>query len=183
MNNTSEKEMSLFSEKLNHLRREKQLEEAKKLLLEEVAKYPDEYYLWTSLAQTCSGLAEHNLALEYSKKAMSLCDDDVLTIYNHALALVNTESYNESLHFCQQILRKTIGDIAQNGEGVRWAKSIRNDTMYLQAVCLCNTSKFREALHVLQKLLTLRERGVYSDFSKKQVGDKIKTVEQHLINT
>ena len=54
MNSPSEKEMSVFSEKLNRLWREQKMKEAKMLLLAEVKKYPDEYFLWTSLAQTCS---------------------------------------------------------------------------------------------------------------------------------
>lgn len=131
MNNPSKKEMSVFSQKLNLLWRGQKMAEAKKLLLSEVKKYPEEYFLWTSLAQTCSRLGEYVSALEYSKKAIEICDDDILVLYNHVVALIETKEYKQALPFCQQILEKEVESIAQNGEGVKWAKSIRNDTMYL----------------------------------------------------
>lgn len=95
------------------------------ILLSEVEKYPDEYFLWTSLAQTCSRLGDYFSALAFSTKAIEKCDADVLVLYNHVTALIETESYNEALPFCQQILEKNAESIAQNGEGIRWAKSIR----------------------------------------------------------
>lgn len=52
-------------------------------------------------------------------------DRNILVLYNHITALSGTESYNEVLPFCQQILEKDAESIAQNGEGIRWAKSIR----------------------------------------------------------
>lgn len=180
MNNPSENEQSVFSQKLNHLWREQKMHEAKRLLLSEVEKYPDEYFLWTSLAQTCSRLGEYVSALAFSKKAIEICDDDVLVLYNHVTALIETESYQEALPFCQQILEKDVESIAQNGEGIRWAKSIRNDTLYLQAVALSRLGEFAHSLSLLKQVLAMRERGVYSDFTKKQILNKIKEIEREI---
>lgn len=177
MSNPSGKEMSVFSEKLNCLWREKKMAEAKKLLLAEVEKYSNEYFLWTSLAQTCSGLGEYDSALEFSNRAISICNDDVLVLYNHATALIKTESYKEALPFCQQILRKSAVVIARNGEGIKWAKSIRNDTMYLKSVVLFQIGKYGQALQVLKQFLTLRQRGLYSDYSKRQLLKRMKMIE------
>ena len=177
MNSPSEKEMAVFSERLNRLWREQKMKEAKMLLLAEVEKYPDEYFLWTSLAQTCSRLGEYVSALAFSTKAIEICDDDVLVLYNHVTALIETESYNEALPFCQQILEKDVVSIAQNGEGLRWTKSIRNDTLYLKAVALFHLGEFALALSILKHLLNMRERGVYSDFTKKQILNIIKAIE------
>lgn len=177
MNNPSEKEMSVFSEKLNHLWREQKMNEAKKLLLSEVEKYPGEFFLWTSLAQTCSGLGEYVSALEFSQKAIKICDDDVLVLYNHVIALIETKEYKEALPFCQQILEKEVESIAKNGEGVKWAKSIRNDTMYLKAIVLFHLGEYVQALCVLKQLLVMRERGIYSDFTKKQILNKVQEIE------
>ena len=177
MNHPGEKEMTVFSEKLNRLWGEKKMAEAKKMLLTEVKKYPNEYFLWTSLAQTCSGLGEYVSALEFSQRAITICDDDVLVLYNHATALIGTKAYKEALPFCQQILKEDVESISQNGEGVKWAKSIRNDTMYLKAIALHNLGEYGQALCVLKQLLAIRERGVYSDFTKKQILNKVKAIE------
>lgn len=180
MNNPSEKEITDFSEKLNHLWREQRMNEAKMLLLTEVEKYPNEYFLWTSLSQTCSRLGEYVSALAFSKKAIEICDDDVLVLYNHVTALVETESYKDAIPFCQQILEKDIESIAQNGEGIKWAKSIRNDTLYLKAVALFHLGELAHALCVLNQLLGMRARGVYSDFTKRQILNKIKAIEHEI---
>ena len=177
MNSPNEEEISVFSEKLNRLWREQKINEAKNLLLSEVERYPNEYFLWTSLAQTCSRLGEYDSALEFSKKAIMICDDDVLVLYNHVTALIETESYRDALPFCEQILAKDIESIAQNGEGIRWAKSIRNDTQYMKAVVLYHLGEFAHAVLVLKQLLGMRERGVYSDFTKRQILRKIKAIE------
>lgn len=177
MHNPSEKEKTAFSEKLNHLWREQKMNEAKMLLLTEVEKYPNEYFLWTSLAQTCSSLGEYVSALAFSTRAIEICADDVLVLYNHVTALIGAESYNEALPFCHQILEKDVEFIAQNGEGIRWAKSIRNDTLYLKAVALFHLGELSHALSVLKHLLGMRKRGVYSDFTKKQILNMIKAIE------
>lgn len=133
--------------------------------------------MWTSLAQTCSGLGEYVSALEFSKKAIKICEDDVLVLYNHVVALIETKEYKEALPFCQQILEKEVESIAQNGEGVKWAKSIRNDTMYLKAIALLHLGEYVQAHCVLKQLLVMRKRGVYSDYTKKQILNKVKEIE------
>ena len=100
-----------------------------------------------------------------------------MVLYNHVTALIGAESYNEALPFCQQILEKDVEFIAQKGEGIRWAKSIRNDTLYLKAVALFHLGELSPALSVLKHLLGIRKRGVYSDFTKKQILNMIKAIE------
>ena len=98
-------------------------------------------------------------------------------MYNHVTALIETEAYKEALSFCQQILRMSVGRIARNGEGVKWAKSIRNDTMYLKSIALFKIGQYSQALRIMKQLLTLRQRGLYSDYSKRQIMKKIKIIE------
>lgn len=69
------------------------------------------------------------------------------------------------------------GTIARNGEGVKWAKSIRNDTMYLKAVALFHIGEYRQSLRVFKRLLAHWQRGIYSDFTRIQIMSKIKTLE------
>ena len=163
-----------FSKLLNLLWRNGEFKEAKELLLNQVNIFPFEYFLWTSLAQTCSGLCEYKMELEYSTKAINLCKNDVLVIYNHIGALEDNGFYQEALPYCQKILRKTIKEIALTGESIKWAKSIRNDTLFLKAVSLFNIGEYEKTYRILYKLLKQRQRGIYSDFSKKQICELIK---------
>ncbi len=180
MNNSISKEKKDFSVILNKLWQDGKFTEAKDLLIQEVSKYPTEYYLWTSLAQTCSGLCEYKLALEYSIRAIDLCKNDVLVLYNHIGTLVDNGLYKEALPYCQQILKKSVKNISHNGEGVKWAKSIINDTLFLKAISLFNIGEFKKAQIVLKRLLSKRQRGIYSDFSKKQINKLIKKTEQYI---
>ena len=64
------------------------------------------------------------------------------------------------------------------GEGLKWAMSIKNDSLYLKAICQLNLGKLKKAYSLIGKHLVQRRRGVYSDFTKKQVKRK----EQYIIN-
>lgn len=62
----------------------------------------------------------------------------------------------------------TIEEVAENGYGVRWAKSVVNDSRYYKADCLYHLFKDKEALALMEEHLSHRGKGIESDFSKKE---------------
>ena len=115
-----------------------------------------------------------------SMEAMQLEPNDVLVMYNYAVALYSNEKYLEAIVQLNRILKRRINSIAYgvHGEGLKWAMSIKNDSLYLKAICQLNLGKLNEAYSLIGKHLAQRRRGVYSDFTKKQVKRK----EQYIIN-
>ncbi len=162
-----------FSNKLNSLLRLNKFTEAREILLKEYKKYPDEYFLLTMLSQVCNRLNDYPNALYYSYRAISLDNEDILVIYNHIVSLVNNEKYEEGLKWSCNILEKSLNQISNNGEGIRWAKSIRNDTLYFHAICLYHSNQKKDAIASLIQLLRQRKSGIYSDLSKSQILDTL----------
>ena len=115
-----------------------------------------------------------------SMEAMQLEPNDVLVVYNYAVALYSNEKYLKAIVQLNRILKRRINSIAYgvHGEGLKWAMSIKNDSLYLKAICQLNLGKLKEAYSLIRKHLAKRRRGVYSDFTKKQVKRK----EQYIIN-
>ena len=115
-----------------------------------------------------------------SMEAMQLEPNDVLVMYNYAVALYSNEKYLEAIVQLNRILKRRINSIAYgvHGKGLKWAMSIKNDSLYLKAICQLNLGKLKDAYKLIVKHLAQRRRGVYSDFTKKQVKRK----EQYIIN-
>jgi len=163
-----------FSDKLNRLFREKKWKEAKKLLKIRHAKFPDKYYLITELSQIYYCLEEFEKSLIYAEQAMQIESDDVLVIYNYGCALSGVYQENKAIEQWNKILEKDIKEIAYGnyGEGLKWAKSIVNDSLYRKALSLIELGCKNEALELINKHLKNRKRGIYSDFSRQQVMKK-----------
>ena len=90
------------------------------------------------------------------------------------------KKYLKAIVQLNRILKRRINSIAYgvHGEGLKWAMSIKNDSLYLKTICQLNLGKLKEAYSLIGKHLAQRRRGVYSDFTKKQVKRK----EQYIIN-
>lgn len=160
-----------FSHKLNSLFGEDKWIEAKVLLEKEKKKYPKEYFLITSLAKVCYNLKLFEESLHYAEKAMKIEPNDVLVIYDYGCALSALDKYNEAIVQWNRIIEMDIEKIAHcdYGEGLKWAKSIKNDTRYRMALCALEIGDKEEAKKLIKEHLINRQRGIYSDFTKRQI--------------
>ena len=167
-----------FSNKLNDLFEEDKWLEAKAILEEEKEKYPNEYFLVTSLAKVCYNLKLYKEALSYAEKAMEIEPNDVLVIYDYGCALSALDRNEEAIKQWDRIIEMDIKEVAYGdfGEGLKWAKSIINDSRYRKAICSLEIGDKVEAKKLIETHLTNRQRGVYSDFTKKQVIQKQKVL-------
>jgi len=163
-----------FSDKLNALFDDNKWQEAKSLLEKEVKKYPEEYFLITSLAKVCYNLKLYKESLKHSVKAMELEPNDVLVIYDYGCALASLDKNSEAIEQWERIIKKDIDEIAYGdfGEGLRWAKSIVNDSRYRMAISALELGNLERAKELIKEHLENRKRGIYSDFTRKQVLEK-----------
>jgi tetratricopeptide (TPR) repeat protein len=173
-----EKYKESFSNKLNGLFEEEKWHEAKVLLEEEKGKFPNEYFLITSLAKVYYNLKLYKESLSYAEKAMGIEPNDVLVIYDYGCALSALDKNNEAIKQWDRIIEMDINKIAYGdfGEGLKWAKSIINDSRYRKAICSLGIGDKAEAVKLIEIHLKNRQRGVYSDFSRKQVMRKQKAL-------
>jgi hypothetical protein len=91
---------------------------------------------------------------------------------NHACILsVLDGKENEAIKLLQRIIRSKLSKIAygDHGEGMRWAKSLVNDSRVRLALVYLSNNEKTKALKYLNDHLENRERGVFSNFSKKEI--------------
>ena len=169
-----------FQNTLDNLKSNSKWQVLKTYLIEMKIKYPSEYFICTELSNAYRMLGMYKESEQASLEAMRLEPNDVLVVYNYAVALYSNEKFSEAIVQLNRILKRKINTIAYgvHGEGMKWAMSIKNDSLYLKAICQLNLGKLNEAYKLVVKHLAQRRRGVYSDFTKKQVKRK----EQYIIN-
>lgn len=169
-----------FQNTLDNLKSNSKWQVLKTYLIEMKMKYPSEYFICTELSNAYHMLGMYKESEQASLEAMRLEPNDVLVVYNYAVALYSNEKFSEAIVQLNRILKRKIDTIAYgvHGEGMKWAMSINNDSLYLKAICQLNLGKLKEAYKLIVKHLAQRRRGVYSDFTKKQVTRK----EQYIIN-
>jgi len=167
-----------FSAKLNALFGYEKWEEAIIILEKEIKKYPEEYFLHTSLAKTYFNLKIYDKAYDSALKAMAIEPNDPLVIYDYACTLYSLGKYIDATVELNKIVDQNIKDILNSkfGEGVKWVKSLINDSRFRMALCYIELGKIAIALELINKHLQHRQRGIYSDFTKKQVLKKQTTL-------
>ncbi len=172
----NEKYKENFSNNLNGLFEKDKWNEARELLEKEIIIFPQEYFLITSLAKVCYNTEHFEDSLEYATQAMKIEPNDALVIYDYACALSALEKNEEAIRQWNKIINMDINKIAYGdyGEGMKWAKSIVNDSRYRIALSHVELQNIKEAKRLINEHLQYRQRGIYSDFTKKQVVNKQK---------
>lgn len=153
---------------LIHLLKLKKYRAAELLLREALNGAPEETYTLTQLANVLWNRHKDKEALYYADKAEEISPTNPLLNYTRARILWSLKKYEQSISEWDVILSSTETDVARNGYGIRWAKSVINDTRYYKADCLYHLFRDKEALLLMEEHLKHRGRGIESDFSKKE---------------
>ena len=153
---------------LIHLLKLKKYRAAELLLREALNGAPEDTYTLTQLANVLWNRHKDKEALYYADKAKEISPTNPLLNYTRARILWSLKKYEQSISEWDVILSSTETDVARNGYGIRWAKSVINDTRYYKADCLYHLFRDKEALLLMEEHLKHRGRGIESDFSKKE---------------
>lgn len=172
-----------FQERLNTLKAQDKWEELIGFLQPLAEKYTNDYYILTELSFAQHNVKQYNDALLSVTKAMKIENHDVYVWDAYACALLYNDQYDEALEWYNKILRKSVSEIAYgpHGEGWKWALSIHTDAFFWKANCYDGKGDYREALRLTKLHLRKRKRGVFSDFSKKEVQNFLKKIEEKLL--
>lgn len=155
-------------ETLIELIKQKKFKTAERVLHKALDKTPKNAYVLTQLANVLWNRCKDEEALNYANKAKEACSIMPLLNYTRGRILWSLERYEQSLEEWNIILNMTYAEVAQNGYGIRWAKSVINDARYYKADCLYHLFRDKEALNLMEEHLSHRGRGIESDFSKKE---------------
>lgn len=149
------------------------------LFLEKLSiTYPKEYFLFTELSSAYYVLEKKDKCIENALKAYQIEPRDPLVIYNYAMALSLNAEYKKSLVLFYRIYKSSIKHLAFGiyGEGLKWAKSLKNDTRYMIGVTYLEMKNREKAKFYIKQHLINRKRGIYSDFTRIQVIKKLQFI-------
>lgn len=130
-------------DKLIEFIKSKSFSAAEKLLRKELVLSPNNCYLLTQFANVLWNRCKDKEALSYADKAKGVCPVMPLLNYTRGRILWSLEKYEQSIEEWDVVLNMTIEEVAENGYGVRWAKSVINDSRYYKADCLYHLLKIR----------------------------------------
>jgi tetratricopeptide (TPR) repeat protein len=168
----TEKHMQETSGVINDYKKNNRWLDAKRVLEEELIIYPNEYWLLTTLSNVLYELKDYNSALEYSEKALNAEPSDYLVLNNHACILSVIEGKEkDAIELLERIIFTDSNKIefGNHGEGMRWAKSLVNDCRVRLALVYLSINEKAKAIEYLNEHLEKREKGVFSNFSRKDI--------------
>lgn len=148
--------------------KQKRFRAAETLLRNALEKSPEDAYALTQLANVLWNRNKDHEALNYADKAKEISPVNPLLNFTRGRILWSLEKYRESVEEWDALLSMTEMDVAKNGHGIRWAKSVINDSRFYKADCLYHLFRDEEALGLMEEHLANRGRGTGSDFSKKE---------------
>jgi len=171
-----------ISEQVNKFHEIKDYQSAKELLILELESHTNDHWLLAELAISFYELRDYKTALTYSEKAINLAPDCPLTMDYHAIILFANEEPEKALEIWNKLLNKGVDEIAhgQCGEGKRFAKSLINDIRFRLGDVYLQLKNKEKALESYKSHLNNRQRGIYSNFTKREVKNEIVTLEKSL---
>lgn len=133
----SEKQSCRIDKRLAQLKADGKVENIIKYLKIICKHYPNEYYYKTILSEYYKISKDKKKCLQYAEDAFKLEENDMLVVFNYAVALYINNFIEDAFRFFKLIKEKGVDYIAysEHGEGLRWAKKLLKDTdEYIAAV-------------------------------------------------
>jgi len=139
---------------------------------------PRNHWVLTRLCTAYYEQRNYRRALHWSNKAMTLAPNCPLVLWDNAGCLDMLGRDDEAIRIYRRLLRRGIRRIAndQCGEGLPWARSLRNDCRYCVALCLRDMGDLRGARRWFESYLRRRGRGTRSIYTVAEVRQKHRKV-------
>ncbi len=153
-------------------------DKAQEILEDELEKNPENHWLITQLSEVFYEKQDYETALKLSTQAIRLAPDCPLVINDHALHLYMHERDDEAIELWSKLLEKGVRGVAYGecGEGVKFAKSLLNDVRARMALSYLAINNKKQALQYFNQHLENRQRGLFSNFTKREIIKKINEI-------
>lgn len=143
------------------------MEEARRIILRQLAEEPDSHWLHCRLATTYYEQRRYKQALVHSRRALSMVPTCPLARWDHAGALEMLGRVDEALDFYRSLLRQGLDSLSKDvcSEGIRWTRSLVNDVRYRMGTCYLRIGKRGEAAQWFLRHKRHRSRATPSIYS------------------
>ena len=135
--------------------------------------YANDAFALSELAEnyySCE-VQEFDKAFKCALRSYKLSPDDPFICYRYGCSLYYKDNYSKAIDIFQIILNSAVEDITSEScsEGKNYALSLLNDTRFMLGVVYLDMGAPTMAEQWLKEHLRNRKRGIFSDFSRKQV--------------
>lgn len=165
-----------FQRVINSKKRNGDFKGLRRYLHKLLSEMPDDYYLLAELSSACYQLGKQREALAYAQKSYQLAPEDYWVRYIYGCALLANDKPDDAAGMFDSIIACDADYLAhyEHGEGKRWAVSLLNDSRYMRAVVYQHEAYNLEARDLFLSHKKLRRRGIYSDFTLRQVNSHLR---------
>lgn len=172
-------DVETFQSVINRKKKDGDFKWLRRYLRRLLSEKPDDYYLLTELSSVCYQLGKYNEALTYAQKSYQLAQEDYWVRYVYGCALLAKDKFDEAAEMFDSIIVCDVNYLAyyEHGEGKRWAESLLNDSRYMRAAVYEQECYHLEARKMFLLHKSLRKRGIYSDFSMRQVNNHLRNLD------
>jgi tetratricopeptide (TPR) repeat protein len=179
----TEEQNKEISELINECFANEDYKSAIDFLNQKIGDYPDDHWLFAQLGISYYELKEYDKALQFSSKAVELSPKCPLSLDYYAMILFANQHTEQALQIWNNLLNTEINELAydQCGEGLNFTKSLINDIRFALGDVYVELNDKRKALSYYKSHLQNRHRGLYSNYTKKQVEKEINQIEKELL--
>lgn len=146
----------------------------KRYLTIELGKEPQNRFLKVLMADVLENKGQAKKAIEYiHDEEADEVNASYYTLFVKARVYQNAERIVEAIPIWRMIVSASITDVSKSLElpGLKSARTIKNDAKFYLANCLYSQLSDEEALLLVNDHLANRKKGVYSDFTLREVHD------------
>jgi predicted Zn-dependent protease len=157
---------------INKLFRDQKWDEAVTVILDSLKEYPDNHWLFTRLASIyAGGKGNYIAALEYAEKALKLEPKCPLVLWDYAGILYVSSRNEDASRIYKRLIRRPIKSIAYGkcGQGIRWARSLKNDSRYQLGLIYASYGQFRLAARYIKAHISRRGSNCPSSYNLREV--------------
>jgi tetratricopeptide (TPR) repeat protein len=149
--------------------------QVRKQLLQSLEAEPKNHWILTRLGNTYFQEGDNRLALAYVIKALRLQPECPLALWDYACVLDDLGKSRQAFEIFSRLVRKGVGRIRTDdcGEGIRWAKSLVNDSRYRAGFSAHSLKLAKSAKAYFVEHFKNRERGVFSLYKRPYARRKV----------
>ncbi len=165
-----------ISRKLSEYSENEQWQQAKELLESELQKHPADHWLNAQLGEVYYEMRDYNQAIVYTQQAVNQAPDCPLALNNHAVLLYMHERYTEAQEIWERLLNQDFEQLLSNpcSESKQNLLSLLNDTRFRLGDTHKALNDNHKALKYYNQHLQNRKRGLFSNFTKKEILEEIR---------
>jgi len=151
--------------------RQGEWQKARSLILQQLEENPDDHWLLTRLSTTYYEEHHYDEALRISEKALKISPKCPLVLWDYAGALDMLGKHEDAIKIWRKLIKKGVNKIAYSecGEGIRWARSLINDSKYRTAISYLKMGMLSNANKYLRDHLKHRAPGIPSIYRLSDV--------------